>query len=1295
MATSEAAPGARGPRDRAEPGDRTVFELDLGGAFPNSLAPGSDRPTRPPLRRQVPDLDAQAPRGDREREFEPAHQRTLRLALAMRGGVSLAVWIGGAVAEIDLWRRLRIRRRTSDGTVVALYIPPGADDAELDEDVYHRVLMYARLLDSAQFDSVEVDVQAGASAGGLNAVMYACAQRAGADVDQLLDTWVDVGGIWSLMQRPGFHSVSSVLRGDTYFFPKVLGALHDFYAGPRNPLHRADRLTVDLSATVADSEDAVDRGTKEGRGHFHFVASPDQPSVRERGRAIPAPGSATRDADLARLALAARTTSSFPGAFEPALIFSRETGQRESKIRGGDDSVDMTYAFHAHRTGWAHPFRVVDGGVLDNIPIDRAFRAIRNTASEVNTSRAMLYLDPDPPAQPLRSVRALRYGPITQDEPRGPRSLMVRRYTDRQSTFFAAISAGRGKRGISESGADEEDAIEQYRLDLLLDRARTQALTPMSTMRPGRYPQAAARSAYLQYRASSDPQVLSAVLINPSLWQLSTNLPTREVWRGWNEEERSALPDCFARGYQRLESPASLFPPAGSASHDTPQEGARAILIGPQALLDAARSGLAWVRSLEELTGALNEAPLRRQRLDRLSKGDPLRSLAALRRRLYSVLSAAVDARDRCFRAALTAADQVRGTATESRRSLDRAAEHLRDGWLAASVAEAPLLRARWSDLDDAVAALRVLSGARKKGAAAVEWSRQPWSGVPQRYSGFTAVDLAPFAAAMGIPEAVPQLTYWKITADERPAHPERYGTLHSRRLRLATSAALTLRKEDLDREVTAMLFSDQSLTADDKLAGTSLFHFAGFLSEAWRANDWWWGRLDAAAGMIRFISSMIPPATEETPSPGSDRTRIRPEPRVAYAQDSVLCQAANATKVRPFRTSLPTNPSPDRIREAFTLGADTMADMRPGYVFAVLSRGIRVTSRALAGSLGFWERAIIVLLRPLLLFAAVVLNPLREALIAAVLGVSIALIGGTLVATGSGPDGAAITVGLALVVVGALLLLRGVVRPIRSWRRVSGAVGDLEDMPDEARREFAKYRRSALTQGWAYAVASLVTLGIAAGALVVVPHLELWRASWNHGRAGMSVSFWILLVSGIVLAFRAGVRFHAPNESPHRKALYWWGFVIYLAWIVLVLELPWLHPGAAAPEQSVPVDIRDAGLPVAVMIGAAGVAVALLLTWGWLGFRGGWRPLLINSITVSLLAGAGAFLSSWLLIDSGLTHAGTLVATLVIVLVTLFVWGTLLWWIPEIPEGRSPTWRIPGAGSELRKGIADQATAD
>ena len=38
----------------------------------------------------------------------PDSGRTLRVALAMRGGVSLAVWIGGAVAELDLLRRIHL-----------------------------------------------------------------------------------------------------------------------------------------------------------------------------------------------------------------------------------------------------------------------------------------------------------------------------------------------------------------------------------------------------------------------------------------------------------------------------------------------------------------------------------------------------------------------------------------------------------------------------------------------------------------------------------------------------------------------------------------------------------------------------------------------------------------------------------------------------------------------------------------------------------------------------------------------------------------------------------------------------------------------------------------------------------------------------------------------------------------------------------------------------------------------------------------------------------------------------------
>ena len=79
-------------------------------------------------------------------------QRELRLALGMRGGVSLAVWSGGACAEID-----ELRRST----------PPDGDP------------FWSGLVEACGYSNVVVDVLAGTSAGGLNGVLFAGAIRHG------------------------------------------------------------------------------------------------------------------------------------------------------------------------------------------------------------------------------------------------------------------------------------------------------------------------------------------------------------------------------------------------------------------------------------------------------------------------------------------------------------------------------------------------------------------------------------------------------------------------------------------------------------------------------------------------------------------------------------------------------------------------------------------------------------------------------------------------------------------------------------------------------------------------------------------------------------------------------------------------------------------------------------------------------------------------------------------------------------------------------------------------------------
>ena len=180
----------------------------------------------------------------------PPANRTLRLALAMRGGVSLAVWIGGAVAEIDLLRRAMT-----------------PDDGELPGQA-RRMEVYRRMLEVAGYGGVEVDILAGASAGGLNAVIYGFAQSVGRTTDWAEGVWCDVGSLWRLLRPnpPGAPwrwwrrlRVPSLLSGDGYFYPELRTALNHQLgavtpkdaAQPVRPARPADYVSIDLSATLA------------------------------------------------------------------------------------------------------------------------------------------------------------------------------------------------------------------------------------------------------------------------------------------------------------------------------------------------------------------------------------------------------------------------------------------------------------------------------------------------------------------------------------------------------------------------------------------------------------------------------------------------------------------------------------------------------------------------------------------------------------------------------------------------------------------------------------------------------------------------------------------------------------------------------------------------------------------------------------------------------------------------------------------------------------------------------------
>jgi hypothetical protein len=112
----------------------------------------------------------------------------------MRGGVSLAVWIGGAVAEIDVLRR-----------------HGRAPDVEVQDDARRRGLAYEALLQACGYGGVEVDVLAGASAGGLNSVLYGTALVRGTTIDHLDRLWIEIGGLWTILRGYRPHRLRALV----------------------------------------------------------------------------------------------------------------------------------------------------------------------------------------------------------------------------------------------------------------------------------------------------------------------------------------------------------------------------------------------------------------------------------------------------------------------------------------------------------------------------------------------------------------------------------------------------------------------------------------------------------------------------------------------------------------------------------------------------------------------------------------------------------------------------------------------------------------------------------------------------------------------------------------------------------------------------------------------------------------------------------------------------------------------------------------------------------------------------
>lgn len=438
----------------------------------------------------------------------------LRLALAMRGGVSLAVWIGGACAEID-----KVRRAV-----------PGEESSRF----------WSRLLSYSGYDRVVVDVIAGASAGGLNGILYATSQVYDFDFSRIRSIWLTVGGIEQLVRRHDEGVTQqqsedplardgqtkggrdrdryfpSLLRGDEYFQAQVRTHLRDLVndaltgeGQPGQPRPDPDVVDLRLSATsvepierpVASPADEVLIQRRFASG-FHFRHS-SLPWERSDFRSGP---NATIDDDrLEHLALAARATSSFPGAFEAAFVRSGRP-----LTFGQPDARDLPDVFLDRRNDGSG-FYVSDGGILDNIPLGRALDAIAAAPADSPTTRTLVYL------QPGLANRRTNTAGDDRGEGRAevPMAEATRRSTVAVLTGMAAARIG------SETINDDIAQLEAHNSAVLEAVAvRRATFTPIVSAGTRACAelriQAQNRSSeYRQHRADEDARLIRDLLANP------------------------------------------------------------------------------------------------------------------------------------------------------------------------------------------------------------------------------------------------------------------------------------------------------------------------------------------------------------------------------------------------------------------------------------------------------------------------------------------------------------------------------------------------------------------------------------------------------------------------------------------------------------------------------------------------------------------------------------------------------------------------------------------------------------
>lgn len=294
----------------------------------------------------------------------------VRVALVLNGGISLAVWMSGVVRELDLVSR------ASRGIPITRTASQSEDEFAADQEHYALWQEIAR----EQNRTIVVDIIAGTSAGGLNGTILGTALACGKDLPDLKRMWRQTAELapdkllWETDDTP----VDSVLDGG-YFADTVASLLSDLCREPHGA-HAAHDMTVFVTATALGRQGRTFRDAAKAE----FEVADHRCLYRFRARRGDAGDTRPDRNDFADgradLVLAARASAGFPGAFEPVPESATLAARRYP--RWTQPAPDTPPAY------------LVDGGVLDNAPIEPVIEEITHRTITGRIERVLAFVVP-------------------------------------------------------------------------------------------------------------------------------------------------------------------------------------------------------------------------------------------------------------------------------------------------------------------------------------------------------------------------------------------------------------------------------------------------------------------------------------------------------------------------------------------------------------------------------------------------------------------------------------------------------------------------------------------------------------------------------------------------------------------------------------------------------------------------------------------------------------------------------------------------------------------------------------